>query len=233
MAKAPNKNSNRARETVQGAHMRAGEARQKEADHRIANGIQFAAALLRHESRQITSIAAARGALIKAANRLSAIAHMHRQFSTIQPDRKVNLAEFIAPFCEDLCRSIGAIVNVETDTVTLRADVAGQICIILNELATNAVKHNGHDGGPITLMLKVVRNGSDRLRLTVRDNGSGLPDGFSLQDANGLGMTIVTSTVEKLGGSIRIMPGKGAGFDIDLPQDGGTKRITSQREKAS
>lgn len=60
--------------------MRAGEARRKEADHRIANGIQFAAALLRQESRRITSVAAARGALIQAANRLSAIARMHRRF---------------------------------------------------------------------------------------------------------------------------------------------------------
>lgn len=90
-----------------------------------------------------------------------------------------------------------------------------------------------HDEGPITLTLKVMRNGSDRLQLAVRDSGSGLPEEFSLQDASGSGMTIVTSAVENLRGGIRIMPDNAVGFEIDLPQDGGTKRIPSHPEKAS
>jgi two-component sensor histidine kinase len=194
---------------------------QQETDHRIANGVQFAAALLRHESRRITSVSEARDALTRTADRLSAIAHLHRQLSLAQPECKVEFTAFIRPFCKDISVSTGVIFDLEPNAVKLRADVAAQICIILNELATNAQKHGARDGGPVIMTLKVMRDGADRVRLVLRDNGCGLPEGFSIHDLSGLGMTIVTSTVEKLGGHIHVLPGEGAGFGIDLPVDSG------------
>lgn len=190
---------------------------QQETDHRIANGVQFAAALLRHESRRITSVSEAREALTRTADRLNAIAHLHRQLSQAHSAQKVELTTFIRPFCEDISRSTGVIFDVERNEVKLRTDVAAQICIILNELATNAQKHGARGGDAVTMTLKITRDGADRVRLVLRDNGRGLPADFSIHDLSGLGMTIVTSTVEKLGGRIRVLPGEGAGFRIDLP----------------
>ena len=188
-----------------------------ETDHRIANSIQFAAALLRHESRQITTVSSARTALLTAASRLAAVAHMHRQLTRHTLSREVNLAEYLEPFCDDVSQSIGAVFDVTAADMTLRSDVAGQICIILNELAMNAVKHGDNDGEPVVLTMNAAHNGRGRLRITLHDNGRGLPEDFSLREATGLGITIITSTVEKLGGSIRTLDGAGAGFEIDLP----------------
>ena len=56
-------------------------------------GLPTATALLRYESRQITSVAAARDALIKGADRLGTIAHIHRKFSPTLLDRDVDLVE--------------------------------------------------------------------------------------------------------------------------------------------
>jgi len=203
------------------------EAQQKEADHRIANSIQLAAAMLNNARRGICDVASAQAALDGAMLRLMAIARTHRQLSQDVPDGTVDLARFLKPFCADITQSIGAIFKISAKNATLRATDATQVCIILNELAMNAVKHCGLDGKPVILTLEAVRNGRGPLRITLRDNGRGLPKGFSLQGADGLGMTIVTSAVEKLGGSLRPLYGAGAGFEIDLPQAGGANSIRS------
>jgi len=202
---------------VRSAHATDLEARDREIDHRIANSIQIAAAMVKHASRGITDVASARDALESATLRLTAIARMHRQLSQDTPESEVDLADFLTPFCSDITQSMGAIFEVRANDVTLRADKATQVCIILNEMAMNAVKHGGHDGDDVILSLDAVRIGRGQLRITLRDNGRGLPAGFSLHTADGLGMTIITSAVEKLGGTLRSLHGSGAGFEITLP----------------
>ncbi|WP_212751922.1 sensor histidine kinase [Roseovarius arcticus] len=196
------------------------EAQAREIDHRIANSIQIAAAMVKHASRGITDVASARDALASAMSRLTAIARMHRQLSQDLPDSEVDLARFLTPFCSDITQSIGAIIEVQAKDVTLRADKATQVCIILNELAMNAVKHGGHDDESVILSLEAVHSGRDQLRITLRDNGRGLPAGFSLHTQDGLGMTIITSAVEKLDGTLSPLHGSGAGFEITLPLRG-------------
>jgi len=194
------------------------DARQMEADHRIANSIQFAASMLRHESRRATSVQAAQAALTDAAARLNAVARLHRQMAKTASGGDVSLAAFLGPFCKDIAQSVGAVIEVRAPGVTLGADVAGQICIIVNELAMNAVKHGRPvNGAAVTLTLEAVKSGRGQLTILLRDNGCGLAEDFSLKRSTGLGMVIVTSTVEKLSGSIRTLRGDGAAFEIILP----------------
>ena len=198
--------------------LRSAKARQIETDHRIANHIQFAAAVLRHESRYIDDVESARLALSNAIGRLNAIAQIHLQLTRDLPETEVGLEQFLEPFCKSVFDSIGATFIVTAPGVTLHGPVAAQICVLLNEMAMNTVKHGKHGGAPVHLTLTAEPCDNDRLRLSLRDNGAGFPDDFCLGDSCGLGMTIITSTVEKLGGSIRALAGQGAGFEIELPR---------------
>ncbi|MDF1728764.1 MAG: sensor histidine kinase [Sulfitobacter sp.] len=191
--------------------------RQAEIDHRLANSIQFAAATLRHESRQIGN-SEARTALTNAAGRLNAIARLHRLLTQDVMRDAIKLTTCLEPFCDEVSQSIGVEMIVSSaEEVELCGDVAGQICIILNELAINAVKHGAKDGRPVVLKVSANCSVDDSLVVAVRDNGPGLPEDFTFEASNGLGMMIITSAVEKLGGTIHILPGQGAGFEISLP----------------
>ncbi|MDO5759263.1 MAG: sensor histidine kinase [Rhodobacterales bacterium] len=159
----------------------------------------------------------ARAALNNAVGRLEAISRVHRQLAQKGPEYEVDLDAFLDSFCADVLQSIGAIVEVRANDVRLRADVASQICIFLNELAMNSVKHGGRDGKPVILTVDVTAMPGNQLRFVISDNGSGLPPDFDLDHASGLGMIIVTSTVGKLGGTIRTTESVGAGFEIMLP----------------
>jgi signal transduction histidine kinase len=100
---------------------------------------------------------------------------------------------------------------------------------VLQNLVANALRHTP-DGGEISLSSKPD---GDHVILTVRDNGSGIPeehlplifDRFYKADASrqaaggsGLGLSIVKTIVERHGGTISARNDHGAVFDIRLPR---------------
>lgn len=186
-----------------------------EADHRVASSLQLALAMLRHGSRGITDVASARSALENTSLRLMAIARLHWQLSQEPSSASVGPERFLRPFCHNIVQSIGVTVNADARDVTLPSDIASQIGIVLSELAMNVAKHGARDGQPVTMQITAVRNGHLSLRITLRDNGPGLPENFAFDNSSGLGM--MTAAVDKLSGKITALPGKGAGFQIDAP----------------
>ena len=102
---------------------------------------------------------------------------------------------------------------------------------VLVNLLDNAIKYSP-DGGEVAVELA---GGSGRVRLTVRDQGLGVPAGeqerifekfYRLDPAltrgvggSGLGLFISRELVTRMGGSltVRSRPGEGAAFVVDLP----------------
>jgi PAS domain S-box-containing protein len=102
---------------------------------------------------------------------------------------------------------------------------------VLVNLLDNAIKYSP-DGGDVALELA---GGHGRVRLTVRDNGLGIPPGeqerifekfYRLDPAltrgvggSGLGLFISRELVARMGGSltVRSQPGEGAAFVVELP----------------
>ncbi|MBS1264794.1 MAG: putative sensor histidine kinase pdtaS [Acidimicrobiaceae bacterium] len=82
-----------------------------------------------------------------------------------------------------------------------------------------------------TVAIRLDRR-SDGLSLSVTDNGVGLPDDFCLDDATGLGLTIVKTFVEgELGGSITLSPvvrGQGTVAEVQVP----ATRLVGVRDEA-
>jgi two-component sensor histidine kinase len=63
----------------------------------------------------------------------------------------------------------------------------------------------------------VVNDGED-LAVTVRDNGVGWPEGFSIDKSDSLGLSIVRSLVtSQLGGTLRLFSDGGAVAELHVP----------------
>jgi two-component sensor histidine kinase len=110
----------------------------------------------------------------------------------------------------------------------LPSDTATALAMVLTEVLQNAVEH----GYPATsdatvpgrILVAPVRL-VGRLRVTVQDDGRGLPAGFDLDASTHLGLSIVRTLVEsELGGQLELGPapgGPGTRVVIDVPMDSG------------
>ncbi len=97
-------------------------------------------------------------------------------------------------------------------------DRAIPLILIATELITNAAKHAFPDGTKGKVKVALSREGQTHVLLTVGDNGAKLPPAFSLGEAKGLGMRIVSAFAQQLDASVEVRPARqGKQFEILVP----------------
>ena len=188
-----------------------------ESDHRLLNDLQMIVSLLSLQSRA-TGNAEAASQLAAAADRVAMIGRIHRRLHSFDGATTVAFKKFLDVLCSDFSSLLSSGqrserdiavegVDIELPTVTCRP-----LGFIANELITNAAKYGK---GRITVRLE--QNPESGHALSVSNDGPALPEGFDPAAREGLGMMIVQSFVERIGGELRIGRGdnnKGARFTV-------------------
>jgi two-component sensor histidine kinase len=180
----------------------------KEIDHRVTNSLQFISSLLAMQGRSSNPETATY--LKIAANRVASVAQVHRNFYTSEAS-STSCMTFLRRLCEDLSRILERPIKVEGDEGQVPTDRIQPIGLMVNELVTNAAKHGA---GTITVSYKIL---GDNHELSVGDEGDGLPDGFDLGQAPGLGMKVLDALVNQLGGTMSAQsnnPHRGSCFTV-------------------
>ena len=129
-----------------------------------------------------------------AANRVAAVAQVHRNFYTNEAE-EVSCITFLRRLCADLSGILGRPIDVHGDEGKVPTTRIQPIGLILNELVTNAAKHGA---GMINVEYTIS---GGRHELTVCDEGEGLPPDFDLKNTEGLGMKVVHALAGQVGGS--------------------------------
>ena len=191
----------------------------READHRIKNSLQLVAALLRLQSGRAAD-PLTRAALEAATARVRAVAEAHRALQNSADLRSVQLHDML----RDLAAAAAAlhpgadIRILAPEGLSLDAERAIPLALVLSELVTNALKHAYPEdqGGPVYLMAEA--NG-DRLLAVVADDGRGMAEGGAAHGS--LGETVVRSLARQIGASLsRDSNGLGGlRVALDLPLD--------------
>jgi two-component sensor histidine kinase len=102
----------------------------------------------------------------------------------------------------------------------LPSDVANALAMVLTELLQNAVEHGYPEDAPGGSITVAPRRLAGRLRITVDDDGAGLPDDFDPEGSSNLGLSIVRTLVEsELGGllELRARAEGGTRAVVDVP----------------
>ncbi|MFI8594582.1 sensor histidine kinase [Microbacterium sp. NPDC078428] len=190
----------------------------REIHHRVKNNLQTVASLLRIQARR-THSEEARDALTQAMRRVSAIAVVHDTLSEGLA-QSVDFDEVFARVLKLVAEvAAGAGTRAQTRSIgtfgELPSEYATPLALALTELVTNAVEH-GLAGREGQVEIEAMRSTS-RLKVSVRDTGSGLPEG---QVGRGLGTQIVRTLIQgELGGTIdwHTLVGSGTEVTIDIP----------------
>ena len=197
----------------------------REIHHRVKNNLQTVAALLRLQARRVES-PDARTALEESVRRVASIAMVHETLA-VSLDERVDFDGIV----DRLLRSLGDVAGAGTRVRLSRAgsfgilvaDVATPLVMVLTELVQNAVEHGfPEDTDTGTVRSTAFRRGR-RISVVVADDGVGLPDGFSLDASDRLGLQIVRTLVTaELGGTIEVRRrarSRGTEAVLDVPVD--------------
>lgn len=191
----------------------------REIHHRVKNNLQTVAALLRLQARRTTN-PEAREALLESVRRVSSIALVHDALSQ-SVNEEVNLDEVmdrILPIMNDLA-AVDRPTRIRRDGAlgVLDADRATALIMVITELVQNAIEHafdTVDREGSVTIQ---AERSARWLDVVVRDDGRGLPDGFSLDGSERLGLQIVrTLVLAELDASLTTREAPGGGTDIVL-----------------
>ncbi len=191
----------------------------REIHHRVKNNLQTVASLLRLQARR-TDNTEVRGALIESVRRVSSIAMVHDALS-MSVDEEVNLDDVvdrIMPMMNDVA-TVDTPIRVSRvgDLGVLDADRATALVMVITELVQNAIEH-AFDGSTAIGYVTINAERSARwLDVVVHDDGRGLPEGFSLEKADRLGLQIVRTLVSaELDGSLGMHASAEGGTDVVL-----------------
>jgi len=172
----------------------------REIHHRVKNNLQTVAALLRLQSRRMAT-PEAKAALKEAVSRVQSIAVVHEILSQSYDEtvRFDAVADQLLAMVGDMAATTGTVHSVREGSFGLiPADAATSLSLALTELCQNAVEHGlGASSGSLFVRPSRTR---DKLTLEVVNDGAPLPDGFSIGETNSLGLSIVQTLVEDLGG---------------------------------
>ncbi|MFZ3045035.1 MAG: histidine kinase dimerization/phosphoacceptor domain -containing protein [Desulfatirhabdiaceae bacterium] len=194
----------------------------KEVHHRVKNNLQVMSSLV---SLQADSLADDRlqGVLNDVRGRIVTMALVHEKLYQTDDLARLDFGEYAAGILQYLWRAHGPAVekvrlNMLFAPLLLPPEMAVPCGLILNELASNAIKHgfpNG-DGGEISVALDHdPTTGSACLR--VRDNGVGLPENFDWrQSTSSLGLRLVQMLAGQLRGTVQTGPGPGTEFQVNF-----------------
>jgi two-component sensor histidine kinase len=93
-------------------------------------------------------------------------------------------------------------VRAAIEDANLGVETAVPLGLVANELISNAYKHAFPDGRRGEVLLQFRLLDERRAELVVADDGVGLPAGFDPGQLRSLGMRLVTSLTEQLGGEL-------------------------------
>jgi two-component sensor histidine kinase len=176
----------------------------EEFHHRLMNNLQMIVSLLSLQS-QAEANAEAASRVAVAANRVRAIAGLHRHLHSMDGAQTVQFGKFLDELCLDHStmsmseqRPDQSIV-VEGIELELPTTIGIPLSLIVNELVTNAIKHGK---GRIAVWLEA--HPAKGYALSVCNDGSAWREGFDPVAGSGLGMKLVTALVQQIDGELRI-----------------------------
>jgi two-component sensor histidine kinase len=191
----------------------------RELQHRVANNIQFVAAILHLAKKEFEAGSAGAHALDAARSRLELMSRVHRRLHD-PAAADLPLPSYLEDLCRDLIQastSPHVELRVEAPPVRLDFELLMSLSLIVAELITNSLKHAfvGRTDGSISVKLAI---GKKSCTLTVADDGCGFPPRVREVKSASLGRTILQSLASQLKGTISFETSHGAVARVTFPR---------------
>ena len=174
-----------------------------EVSHRIKNNLQVIVGLIAFEARSTPQPWLQGYTAMQ--ERIGAIAQLYDLISQSSRGRTVAVDAYLTEIAKTMSASLlgnssGIKIEVKAEALDIDSERAVPFGLLVNELATNAIKHAfPHGTGRVVLSVEQV---GDQIELTVADDGVGIKDSDSATIPEKRGRDYVAIFVRQLGGMI-------------------------------
>ena len=196
----------------------------REIHHRVMNNMQLITSLLSLSTSRIDD-PVLNYLLGGIARRIVSIAMVHEQFYNSSDLARIDFVLYLHHLADGIGGDLGmpaSVVSITSNAeeVLLSLDQAIPAGLTASELIANALKHAYPTGSALGEVRVALRRTRETLELSVRDDGVGLPDDFSADKAESLGMILVQTLAGQLKGKMEFRSRGGTEAILSFPISG-------------
>ncbi|MFP4364149.1 MAG: PAS domain S-box protein [Spirochaetia bacterium] len=186
----------------------------KEMNHRVKNNLALVSSFISLKAGELGE----KAEFSDLVHRIEAIRIVHEKLYKSEKNNEISMAEYLQEIMESVFMNTAdrpvKIVN-SIERIILNPKTAIPVGLIVNELATNAVKHGfSEEEEPIfTVSLKSIADGSG-YTLTVSNTGNPFPAEELIRAPKTMGFQIITALLTQIHGKLDLVCGKETTFRI-------------------
>ena len=184
----------------------------REMHHRVKNNLQIISSLLNLQSANVNNEELSR-ALKDSQSRIETMALIHESLYKKETLSRINLRKYLEDLTNDRIRAnskkgFKVISKIDVPEVKLNISTIVPIGLLINELVTNSLKHAFQNikEGRIKISLKKLTN--NKYNLLYSDNGTGFPKDTDNKRSKSLGIELINSFIDQIGGTFVLKTGK-------------------------
>ena len=182
------------------------ETSMSEVQHRVKNHLSMVLGLIRMKARELQDT----DALSDLSRRIESLQLLYEEMSSARKhgnEDSIQLGAYIgrvANAISHLDGRAGVRMNIDVPALEVETEQAARIGLIVSEILTNCMQHAFEKQETGLVEIRAVRTDNDNLRITISDDGIGIPDGVDWPYSGGLGARIVLGLIQGIGGNIEV-----------------------------
>ncbi len=186
----------------------------EELNHRVKNNLMMVGSLISLKNAELGETAD----LADLLSRVQAITSLHQQLQDSANISSIPLGPYIRQVIftavHNFNRKIGINFNVTDLNIDTRRAVT--LGLIINELATNAVKHGFTDNDDPKIKIDIRQQDTNYL-VTFSNNGDPIAEDVDFEKGTTLGLRLISTLVQQIGGDLRIERSPHPVFSLSIP----------------
>ncbi|KKL45709.1 hypothetical protein LCGC14_2352900 [marine sediment metagenome] len=202
-----------------------------EIHHRVKNNMAVIISLLSLQEKEIKNDED-RQKFRETQSRIRSMAMVHEMLYSSDDLSKIEFDGYIRRLANNLSISYGldkTSIGIKLDLVDeiiLNIENAVPCGLLINELVTNSIWHAFPDGREGTITVSLSKgDGEKEVMVSVTDNGVGMPEGVSFDNINSLGIKLIKTLNDQLGGDMEFNAENGTSFVIRFTENPYSQRI--------
>ena len=192
----------------------------REIHHRVKNNLQIIISLFNLQTNYVEDDNAYK-ALKEGQDRIRSMALIHERFYQNDGLTQIDFDDYIKRLAETLFQSFklppGKIgLRIHCEKISLDIDTAVPCGLIINEVVSNSLKHAFKDGREGIIEINLILVDDTYYRLTIADNGMGLPLEFDLGSSDSMGIQLINALSDQIDGTLKIENINGVKFIFEF-----------------